>query len=198
MEIDNLEILKPFLRFDDPNDFYYLQILQRKKENPQLGSNNRVIKNYYINSVEYLESHYHEIKELCKQFNARASLRLNRRNYENVAFKAMVNIANSMQNREYSFIKKSYDRAVGNGNSEPKGSKTWILDWDGDFDIYDAEKLGNLLNKSQPIEQETFICFIPSKTGMHIIVSPFDSRDFQKEYPEVEIHKNNPTNLYIP
>ena len=73
MEIDNLEILKPFLRFDDPNDFYYLQILQRKKENPQLGSNNRVIKNYYINSVEYLESHYHEIKELCKQFNAKTS-----------------------------------------------------------------------------------------------------------------------------
>ena len=54
MEIDNLEILKPFLRFDDPNDFYYLQILQRKKENPQLGSNNRVIKNYYIKLHLYI------------------------------------------------------------------------------------------------------------------------------------------------
>ena len=47
--IDNINYVLPFLVFEDRNDFYYLQILQRKKENPQLGSNSRVIKNYYIN-----------------------------------------------------------------------------------------------------------------------------------------------------
>ena len=67
MAIDNLQSIIPFMQFDDPNDFYYLQILQRKKENPQLGSNSRVIKNYYINSVDYLEKHYGEIKELCNR-----------------------------------------------------------------------------------------------------------------------------------
>ena len=196
-EIDNLDLLIPFLNFSDPNDFYYLQILQRKKENPQLGSNSRVIKNYYINSVDYLVNHYHEIKELCKQFNARASLRINRRNYENVAFKAMVNIANSMQNKEYSFIKKSYDRAVGNGNAEPKGSKTWLLDWDGEFTGKQQRRLVNFIRGSAPNHQNVE-AMIPSKTGTHIIVKPFDTRDFNKEYPEVEVHKNNPTNLYIP
>ena len=48
--INNLKIIKSLLTFESKDDFYYLQILQRKKENPQLGSNRRVIKNYYINS----------------------------------------------------------------------------------------------------------------------------------------------------
>jgi len=53
--IDNLDKIKPLLNFESEDDFYYLQILQRKKENPELGSNSRVIKNYYIKSVEELE-----------------------------------------------------------------------------------------------------------------------------------------------
>jgi hypothetical protein len=32
--IDNLELIKPLLSFEDENDFYYLQILKRKKDNP--------------------------------------------------------------------------------------------------------------------------------------------------------------------
>lgn len=198
MIIDNIDLVIPFMVFEDPNDFYYLQILQRKKENPQLGSNSRVIKNYYINSVEYLLSHYDEIKMLCEQFNARASLRLNRRNYENVAFKAMVNIANSMNNREYSFIKKSYDRAVGNGHAEPKEQKTWILDWDGEFLSIDRFVIESIIDKCQPLITGSKVkAYIPSKSGMHIITSPFDARLFREKFPDVEIHKDNPTNLYI-
>ena len=50
--VDNLDKILPLLKFESEDDFYYLQILQRKKENPQLGSNSRVIKNYYIKIVE--------------------------------------------------------------------------------------------------------------------------------------------------
>ena len=60
--IDNINKILPFLKFNTSDDFYYLQILQRKKENPQLGSNSRVIKNYYITSVEHLMLRYPEIK----------------------------------------------------------------------------------------------------------------------------------------
>ena len=105
--IDVFDNIKDLLTFENDDDFYYLQILQRKKENPHLGSNSRVIKNYYINNLEYLESRYDEIKELCNQFNARAALRLNKRSKRKVAFKTMQNMANSMMNEEYSFIKKS-------------------------------------------------------------------------------------------
>jgi len=196
--VDNLHRVLPFLEFRSPDDFYYLQILQRKKENPQLGSNSRVIKNYYIDSKEYLLKHYDEIKEMCKMFNARASIRLNRRSYEKVAYKAMINMANSMGNKEFSFIKKSYDRAVGNGHAEPKGNATWILDWDGDFSLLDSTRIYRAVNASLPVTGESkCLAYIASKTGMHIITSPFDAREFKIEFPEVEIHKDNPTNLYI-
>ena len=52
--IDCINHIKDLLVFESADDFYFLQILQRKKENPQLGSNSRVIKNYYITSTQYL------------------------------------------------------------------------------------------------------------------------------------------------
>lgn len=194
--IDNIDKVIPFLIFENEGDFYYLQILQRKKENPQLGSNSRVIKNYYIDSVEYLQKHYDEIKMLCEQFNARASIRLNRRNYEKVAYKAMVNIANSMNNREFSFIKKSYDRAVGNGHAEPKDSKTWILDIDGDINPTKLNSVKALVNMEQPVGDK-ILAEIPSKSGIHLITKPFDLRQFRVVLDDIEIHKDNPTNLYL-
>ena len=46
--IDNFELIKSLLKFESPDDFYHLQILKRKKENPELGSNSRVVKTYYV------------------------------------------------------------------------------------------------------------------------------------------------------
>ena len=54
--IDIFNEIKDLLVFENDDDFFYLQILQRKKENPQLGSNSRVIKNYYINNLDLTET----------------------------------------------------------------------------------------------------------------------------------------------
>ncbi len=200
--VDNIDKIIPMLLFESDDDFYYIQILQRKKENPQLGSNSRVIKNYYINSKDGLRKRYDEIKQLCQLFNARASIRLNKRSYEKTAFKSMVNVANSMGNKEYSFIKKSYDRAVGQGHNDSR--KLWILDIDnltGEDDDYIANYLDEVKNvvlnsRGRDAEYRTLV-FLPSKTGYHIITNGFDLRFFREVYPEIEIHKDNPTNLYI-
>ncbi len=194
---DNIDFVLPFLKFESVDDFYYLQVLQRKKENPQLGSNSRVIKNYYIRSKEHLLKHYEEIKQLCIQFNARASIRLNKRSFEKVAYKAMVNIANSCANREFSFIRSSYDRAVGKGSNEKKKNKKWILDVDGQMSEEYFNDLFHYIEKQLP-EGNKVLEIIPSKDGSHIITSPFDLRTFKEDYPDIEVHKDNPTNLFIP
>lgn len=193
--VDNIKLIIPFINSETTDDFYYLQILQRKKENSQLGSNSRVIKNYYIRSVDHLLEHYDEIKALCVQFNARASIRLNKRSFESVAFKTLENIANSMRNREYKFIKASYDRACGLGHNDKE--KKWILDIDEDMTYQDIQNLDETLEKLPP-EGTKILAFIPSKSGMHVITKPFDCNNFSKLYPNIEIHKDNPTNLFIP
>lgn len=188
--IDNFEVVIPFLKFESPDDFYYLQILQRKKENPELGSNSRVIKNYYIKSVEHLLKLKDEIIGLCEKFNARASIRLNKRSFEKVAYKAMVNIANSMSNREFEFIKASYDRACGQGHADK--NKKWILDVDKEDDLIAIEEW---LDKFKP-SGLNYVIKIPSKTGTHLITNPFDIREFSKVF-SLEIHRDNPTNLWL-
>lgn len=197
--IDNLELIKPLLEFKSPDDFYYLQILQRKKENSELGSNSRVIKNYYIKSIEHLELRYQEIKDLCILFNARASIRLNRRSFEKVAFKTLQNIANSMSNREYSFINKSYDRACGLGHNDK--NKSWIID----IDKNELPFVDLIIESFQIVEPigDKLIKKIPSKTGIHLITKPFNVLEFTNNLKKhVDIHldiqKDNPTNLFIP
>jgi hypothetical protein len=193
--IDNIQLILPLLKFESKDDFYYLQILQRKKENPQIGSNSRVIKNYYITSEEYLLSRYDEIKKLCEIFNARAMIRLNKRSFEKVGFKTMTNLANTMMNREYQFLKASYDRACGLGHND--NEKKWILDIDEPYEFEKYSKLIVDIGHIEPIEMK-HLAVIKSKSGYHLITKPFNLEKFRNEYPEIEVHKDNPTNLYIP
>ena len=193
--VDVFNDIKELLVFDSEDDFYYLQILQRKKENPKLGNNSRVIKNYYIDNIEYLEKRYDEIKALCEQFNARAMLRLNKRSYKKVAFKTLQHIANTMANGDYSFIKKCYTRSCGNGHNDK--NKTWIIDIDGKFKNEWLLEIVEFINESDPVGDKV-IKKLPTKNGLHLITKPFDSRDFRDKYPEIDIHKDNPINLYIP
>lgn len=198
--VDNLELLLDFIQPTSPDDFYYLQILQRKKENPQLGRNSRVIKNYYITSQENLLKRWDEIKELCQQFNARASLRLNKRSYERVAFKALKKMAEQMEQRDYSHVGHAYDAAIGNGHNDK--DKKWILDIDAkegetSVDMGEVMKVMDFITNIEPFGFKQ-LAIIPSKTGMHIITKPFNLEVFSKEYPDIDIHKDNPVNLYIP
>lgn len=196
--IDVYDKILKFLVFESNDDFYYLQILQRKKENSNLGSNSRVIKNYYINSIDYLESRYDEIKQLCHMFNARAMLRLNKRSYQKVGFKTIQNVANSMSNGEFMFIKKSYDRACGNGHNDKY--KKWIIDIDNEevsplmlsYINYHCEPYGKTVSDSKIYD------ILPTKNGYHVITMPFNTKTFKEKYPDVDIHKDNPINLYIP
>lgn len=47
-------------------------------------------------------------------------------------------------------------------------------------------------------EGEKVLMELPTKNGIHLITKPFDKREFNKKYPLVDIHKDNPINLYIP
>ena len=44
---------------------------------------------------------------------------------------------------------------------------------------------------------EKLVSVIPSKSGCHIITTPFNPVSFTKVFPKIAIQKDNPTNLYI-
>jgi len=193
--VNNFKRIIPLLNFTSEDDFYFLQILQRKKENEEVGSNSHVIRNYYIKSIDYLLSHENEIIKLCDVFNARAMFRLNKRSFEKTAYKCMVNLANTISNKEFAFCNKSYDKATGQGHNEKNAY--WILDIDNKqvspimmaFINIDCEPINNY---------DKLVAILPSKSGNHLITHPFNVQTFHAKYPDIEIHKDNPTNLYIP
>lgn len=199
MTMNNFDIIAPLLKFESEDDFYYLQILQRKKDQNDeykgLKSNNnaRTIKNYYISSLEYLESKMPEIIKLCEVFNARASIRLNKRSYRKVAFKTLQKIADTMANGEYSHIINSYSKACGVEHNAGN-NKVWILDIDEPIGML---ALREHLESLAPLGDK-YIAFIPSPNGGHIISKPFDISKFDNAKYKIDIHKDNPTNLYIP
>ena len=163
--------------------------------NKLLDSNSRVIKNYYIRNLKYLEDYYDEIKSLCNLFNARAMLRLNKRSYRKVAFKAMVNMANTISNADWHNIHKAYDRAIGNGHNEKIA--LWILDVDEEYDEDKFNETKNLISASRP-SGDKIEAILPTKQGYHLITRGFDTREFREKFDDVSIHKDNPINLYIP
>ena len=51
--IDNFELIKPLLTFPNDDIYYHLQILRRGKDHPELPAANRMIKAYFICSLEW-------------------------------------------------------------------------------------------------------------------------------------------------
>ena len=198
--VDNLELLKPFLKFDTEDDFYYLQILQRKKDNPGIIKNTVAIKDYYIRSVEYLDSHYEQIKDLCRYFNARASLRLNKRSFKKVSFRALQNITAQMMQDDFHSARQAYSKACGQCHNDK--NKKWIVDIDEDFfDMNEVDCIGAIEDSiglcDPQMQGGRILARVPTKTGVHLITSPFNISQFPFS-SDVDIHKDNPTILYIP
>jgi len=197
--INNFEQIRNLLKFES-NYFYFIQIIQRSKENPELGSNNRVIRSYNISSLEKFDKNKDEIITLCETFNARAYIHLNRRKWSKIALECLRHNAELIANEQYDGIKSSFETIIGRNNCELRESKTWIIDIDmNDYNV--LNKIGTILNNIKPIEEDKWIETIPTKNGFHMITRPFDRAEFAK-YMQLQgdtpdIHTDNPTILYI-
>ena len=182
--IDNFDKIMPLLSFDSDDEFYFVQILQRKKDHDGIkGSNNscRCIKTYRIDSVEKLKSLKSEMVELAIVFNARIGINLNKRSYYKTAFNMLKKIADQMSNKNFKGVRSAYDSVCGIHDSSV--DKLWIIDIDecenrtldrNEFEIIKA------LQHSRPLATRKILKSIPSKHGCHFITKPFNKADFYK------------------
>jgi hypothetical protein len=195
MTINNLDIIKTLLKWEDANDFYFTQILRRKKENPDNTSNNTVISTYCISSMESLEKLYPEMVLLAKFHNARVYINLNRRNYEQLGLQMIKKVADCLMNKAYKDIRNTYDSICGSFHVEKP--KKWVIDTDG-YTSGQIQMIQNLIIELGGTVYE----MIPTVNGMHLITNPFNTQEFGKKWIEIsamnipDIQKNNPTLLY--
>lgn len=178
----------------NPDAFYFLQIIKRRKDNPDMSKGQQVLKSYYVNNSEYLIKKHLHIKSICIAENARAYINLNKRSYERTAIQMIKYLADSIYNKQYENCKNAFEKVAGRNNADD--NKKWILD----VDEKSLELVGNIVEhivSLKPIGSK--LHFInPTPNGYHIICKPFDPRGLVDSFPEVEIKKDNPTILYVP
>jgi hypothetical protein len=194
--IDNLELIKPLLNFEEKGDFYMLYVFKRKKDQPENERDNhqsvRTIKTYCIDSIDHLERRYDEVKQLCEMFKARAYIHIQKQNHKDVSLDMLSNLAerikNGVQNQ-----KGLFDSVVGQIKTQ---EKRWIVDIDTK-DFKTLVEVGDFIDNLRPIGNKS-ITTIPTKNGFHLITERFDVISFKNRYPEIDIQKKNPTLLYYP
>lgn len=194
--INNIELIKPLLNYENKGDFYMLYVFKRKKDQPEGERDNhqsvRTIKTYCIESIDHLERRYDEIIQLCEMFKARAYIHVQKQNHFDVSLNMMAALAQKIQNGNHN-QKGLFDSVVGQIKTQ---EKRWIVD----IDTKDGRTIFEIeaaVNMSKP-EGNKIITTIPTKNGVHLITERFDSRSFGELYPDIDIQKKNPTLLYLP
>lgn len=199
--IDNFELIKSLLTFPNNDIYYHLQILRRGKDHPELPAANRMIKAYFICSLESLDYVEQEIKDLCKFFGARAYINLTPKSIKKTTMLQLKYLAERVYIGDYKKIWKSWNTCAG----EIKGEEArWIVDVD-DCDFRKGlDEIEAFIDKEcephtllhNPLRVAKVITEIPTKSGYHIITEPFNLQQFKEKYPDIDVHKNNPTLLY--
>lgn len=211
--VDNFELIKPLLSFDKHGDFYFLQLLQRKKDGcnvPNSSDNQRrLVKDYHITSTEKLDSLRDDIIASCNETGARAYIRLNKRNYRTVSMAfAEETLMKARTNQEFGNTFNEINSVIGRYPEPGKGNKTWIVDIDNtNVDSNLVKDIKDIIvNYCQPFDVEKIVAVIPTKSGVHLITRPFNHETFNRMFfqvkmsieNEVSIKKDNPTVLYAP
>lgn len=175
-ELNNLNNLLPYLEFFTGDDFYFLQIIKRRRENPDMVKSEKLIKTYHITSEQHLIDKFEEIKSICKFHNARAYLDLNKKSFEQTAIIVLDKIAKCFANRTYKSIKSAYDSACGSHTAEQY--PLWIVD----VDIKNDEIVSRIAENIRQCDSnclDPVVGFIPTINGVHILTHKFNRKQFE-------------------
>jgi len=213
--VDNFDIIKPLLKFNDHQDFYFLQLLLRKKDGNEVpaGSDNqrRLVRDYHITSPEMLDEIKEDVISRCNETNARAYIRINKRNYKTIAMAyAQETLKKARKGEQFGNTYNEINSVIGCYPEGHKEDKTWLVDIDDalpDFTL--VARVKDIISRCEPIdtdEVKKVIAVIPTRSGTHLITRPFNLQRFntlKKDElweidSEVAVLKDNPTILYAP
>lgn len=195
--IDNFDIIHGLLEFKDEDTFYDLQIIRRGKDHPDLPSANRTIKSYYICKLESLPAIKEEVIKLCELFGARAYINLAPKSLRKVTLLQMQCLAKRLYDDDIKKVWKTWGSCAGTVKSD---NPAWVVDLD-DCNVHEKPQIlcevKDYINSLEP-HGDKIKAVIPTKSGLHLITSPFRLDMFKERFQNIDVHKNNPTVLYIP
>jgi len=181
--IDNFQILQAFVpKVFDGDTFFYTEILDRSKK---AGNNKgRRLKTFYHRDLDELWSQREQIIDMCNYFQARAYFRPSARSYRKVGQKFATHLLEQAIAGNWAGMRHGYSSVCG----KTRIRKVWLFDFDAPEETPLSQWLMGELSSTR----------VPSRKGFHILALPFDQRVADEFNEDVQIHFDNPTNLYIP
>lgn len=203
MLINNLELITPLLPKNNPMVFCHMQIVCRTKDHKDEKVKEGAIKTYFIKNEEHLRKIMPEVILLCEHYGARAYINVSPKSFEKLQKLMLVKLASLVCEGNIQNPRKTLNSAAG--ILTPK-NPIWIVDVDNMeikelllewFDNY--FKLDSTLPFCNTREELYLRSIIPTKQGCHLLIRPFNFKEFNNNFPNVDVHRNSMgTLLYYP
>lgn len=196
--VNNFEYIKNKLHFLNEKSFYFIQILKRKKENPELKSYSRPIESFYIFSKEQFERMMPHIIEKCEMNRARAYIKMNCLDAESVMLGQIAELTRIIRDNDWRNMPASLNSACGQCGKQNGNEKLYLVDLDDEYSDK-VDEIEDYLDSLEPINSYSKIKMrVPTKHGTHLLVTGFNKQAFCQKYPNIDIHDDGITLLYFP
>ncbi len=192
--VDNSEQLRDiiFKGLNVPGNFYSFIIMQRKKDG---HPNTVILKRMKIDNMKNYDENVEIMKKYSVENNARCYMKVNVRNEVKISEELVKYVVSKHFEKNYHMMMHAYDHIVGVTNCAGKDS-LYHIDID---DIADEPKVLECLrclHSKKQIKDDYTIIRVPTLTGVHLLVSPFNTEFFTKTLPHIIIQKDGETLFY--
>lgn len=175
--MNNFKQLKENLNFKEDGDFYFLQLFKRRKDHPGLEHPVIRLKSFCIYSLEELEDILPKIIDICEETKSRAYLRMNKQNAIDVSLRCIKEMADNLITGNASSNRNIWDSVSG-----AKGKIDYhMIDIDSEHIQHNSnivEEIKSIIGQHfiEVRNENTEILTINTKTGVHLLLKPFDNR----------------------
>ena len=196
--LNNFDLIKRHLIFPNERSFYFVQILKRKKENPEMKSYSLPVESFYIFSLEQFERVMPHIIEKCEQNRARAYIKMNTLDANSVGLEAISVLTQELRQGNWKSLSKAFNSACGICGKQDGTEKLYLIDVD-EKEYTNVMGIENFINSLNPTDNKNKIkMIVPTKNGWHLLSTGFDMQTFKYTYNNVDVHKDGIVLLYYP
>lgn len=196
--VDNFDLIKQHLDFKNDQSFYFVQILRRKKENPEMKSYSLPIESFYIFNEEDFDKYKPHIINKCEANRARAYIKMNCLDAQSVLLEQIAIITQDIRKKNWKGMSKTLNSACGVCGKQEGHEKLYLVDLDGEL-ADKRDEIRSLINSLPPVDVTDKVKMeVPTKNGYHFLTTGFNHNDFRKLYQGVDIHDDGITLLYFP
>lgn len=207
--IDNIRTIDNMLTFKSDDEFYMLQVLKRRKENPDMKGDSLPLRTVYLHRKGQLTEISKDLVELAEKERARIYLNPNVKSSKKSLLHCIAEMARRAATEDYYKPYKIFDSVVGQMGA--CRDNRWIIDVDNEYmemymetdeltEIHVRDFIRHLLDTLDSCEPDTnkYVTNVITRNGIHVITKSFNPVKFGNVFPKLDVHKNNPTLVYCP